>query len=141
MNLSQQSTEFSAPLHSDQHLTDNNSQYLRYLQHTASRPYEHDQYNNTLNQRQYYRYTIQQPMQGQQRRYNEEQELTHQSMQQHQQHQQSVLHFVHRPYYQCPGGWYYPGHGGGRAIYYVQGQEEEHYQQQGFMAGETNKGL
>ncbi|KAF9901049.1 hypothetical protein EC991_006584 [Linnemannia zychae] len=132
-NLDQRPKESSAQMRSNpqqqqRRSSGNNDQYLLYLQHSLPRPHELNQYNITQNQRQYCRYTShtsEQPVQQQQRCYNEEQELSHHSMQQHQQRQQDVPHFVQQPCYQYPVDRYFPGHGGG-PVYYVQEQQEEH---------------
>ncbi|KAF8941042.1 hypothetical protein BGZ47_007511 [Haplosporangium gracile] len=139
MSQDQRSVESSSShLHlgaqQQQHPVDNTDHYL---QHSASsRSYDHIQ--SDAQSQQNYRHKTQQQQQQQQqkrqRRRQEEQELSLPPQQQQQ--QQGVHHYVQQqPLYQYPGGWYYPGYGGGgergTPVCCVQSGQQEQQRQQG----------
>ncbi|KAF9143583.1 hypothetical protein BG015_000376 [Linnemannia schmuckeri] len=118
-----------------QHPVDNTGHYLQFQQHSASsRSYDH--MRSDAQNKQYYRHKTQQQQQHQQQqqqkqqRRHEEQEL---SLPTQQQQQQDVHHYFQQPFYQYPGGWYYPGYGegGGTPVYCVQSGQQEQQEQQG----------
>lgn len=126
----QRSTEPSSQLRpyaqQQQHPIDNSGHYLQFQQRSSSCSYDHNQSNEQSQH--YYRHKTQLQQQQQQRHHHDEQELSHLPGQQPQ--QQGLHHYVQQPFYQYPGGWYYPGYGGGATpVYCVQGKQRQQGQQ------------